>query len=244
MEKGLVAIRCGNDQNRLAQTLAKDIGIKILSSRRVPTSKFVLEIYGQELKLCFLENPRMKPWQLDFNRVRPGAGKDPLLRAIGGKARNVLDATAGWCGDALHIARHGIKVAAIEQHKLIFAMVEHAWAGINDLELKQRLSLKYGSSVKTINQLTYSPDVIYLDPMYPESTKSAATRKEIYLLRNIVGTAGDGREIFDAAMVKAAQRVVVKRPHYAESIAPGKVGETRSKLVRFDIYKPNTNSKL
>ncbi|MGI9311841.1 MAG: class I SAM-dependent methyltransferase, partial [bacterium] len=52
------------------------------------------------------------------------------------------------------------------------------------------------------------------------------------------GAADDSLPLFEQAMSRAIMRVVVKRPHRAPPLAPGKVGETIGKLVRFDIYKP------
>jgi 16S rRNA (guanine1516-N2)-methyltransferase len=150
----------------------------------------------------------------------------------------VIDVTAGWCDDALHIARQGKHVTAVEQNRIVLAMIKHAAQYISDPGLNDRFKLVGGNASNFLESLAHSPDVIYLDPMYPENNKNSIPRKELAILRQLVGDTGNSQRLFDCAMALARKRVVVKRPHYAEPLAPGKVGETSSKLVRFDIYKP------
>ena len=82
-------------------------------------------------------------------------------------------------------------------------------------------------------------DAVYLDPMYPrEDEKSAKQKKEMFLLRELVGKDLDAEALFEAAWAAAAKRVVVKRPDDAPRITrarePSMVLE--GKTVRYDIY--------
>jgi len=56
------------------------------------------------------------------------------------------------------------------------------------------------------------PDVIYLDPMYPEKKKSASVKKNMQMLQKLLGHDLDTDEVLSAALLKADKRVVVKRP--------------------------------
>lgn len=240
----MVSIKCDAAGSALANQLAEFLNASIIAQAQLPETKFLLQINHDTLSVSVVCQPKLKPLSLDFNMTRPSKGKDPLLRAMGANARSVIDATAGWCTDALHLARHGLQVIAIEQNRMVVALTTHAAEKIDQPDLRNRLTLMNGNSIEVINSLAQSPDVIYLDPMYPKTNKKSATRKELTLLRDIVGTQNNGQQLFDGdlfdcAMVWAKQRVVVKRPHYAAPLAPGKVGETRGKLVRFDIYKPH-----
>lgn len=237
----MIAIKCDDASRRLASQLAEFLNVPIIGQQDRSDTKFLLEINHDALSLRAVCQPKLKPFCLDFNRARPGKGKDPLLRAIGTHTYSVIDATAGWCSDALHIARHDIKVLAIEQNRIVAALATHAMKKITQPDLKKRFTLMNGDSVEVLDSLAQSPDVIYLDPMYPDKNKNSATKKELTLLRDIVGVQENSQQLFARAMAWAKHRVVVKRPHYAPPLAAGKVGETRSKLVRFDIYKPHAN---
>ena len=248
MQKTVISIKCDDASRQLANQLAEFLNAPIIEQEhllntkllktKLRNTKFLLEINHDGLSLRVVCQPKLKPFCLNFNIARPGKGKDPLLRAIGANTRSVIDATAGWCADALHIARHGIKVLAIEQNRIVVALATHAAQEMDDPNLSKRFTLMSGNSIDLLNSLAQSPDVIYLDPMYPEKNKKSATRKQLMLLRDIVGAQENSQQLFERAMAWAKYRVVVKRPHYAAPLASGKVGETRSKLVRFDIYKP------
>ena len=81
------------------------------------------------------------------------------------------------------------------------------------------------------------PDVIYLDPMYPTRTKSALGKKELRILRQIVGEDLDAGELLQVALKTARKRVVVKRPRLAPPI-PGPEPNLvfKGKTSRFDVY--------
>ncbi len=237
--KKMLAIKSDAAGSRLANHLAAFLDAPIIAQTQLPSSRFLLEINHNRLSLRSVCQPELKPICLDFNIVRTHKGKDPLLRAIGANTRSVIDATAGWCTDALHLARHGIDVLAIEQNHLVITLVSDAAQKIDDADVRNRLTLMDGNSVDLLDSLEQSPDVIYLDPMYPQKKKKSVPRKELALLRDIVGMQDNSQQLFERAMLWAKQRVVVKRPHYAEPLAAGKAGETRGKLVRFDIYKPH-----
>jgi len=88
------------------------------------------------------------------------------------------------------------------------------------------------------------PDVVYLDPMFPERTGSAVPSKELRLLARIVGASQDAETLLEAAVASGAPRVVVKRPRLAPTLsiaraaAPGMRLEGRSS--RFDVYFPTS----
>jgi Protein of unknown function (DUF548). len=85
--------------------------------------------------------------------------------------------------------------------------------------------------------LAEKPDCIYLDPMFPPKRKqSAATRKSMAILRDILGDDLDRQVLFEAAFAATGRRVVVKSPDYAEPLG-GKPQESyQGKLLRYDVY--------
>ncbi len=238
-------VRSDKVSEELARQAGEWLGVEVMrvEQRAVSDATFVLEMENLAMALQVNDSPGLKPFALDFNRPRKGAGREPLLRAVGGNTRVLVDMTPGWCADALQLARQGIRVSAIERNPVVFLMIRHARAGIYDVSLRERLQLFHGRSERWLQTRKARPDVIYLDPVFPARTKSAATRKEMVILQRLSrqddnGEGGNEQMLFDTAMKYARNRVVVKRPLHAAPLAPGKVGETRGKLVRFDIYKP------
>lgn len=101
------------------------------------------------------------------------------------------------------------------------------------LEIYNRDARDY---LKKLDPQNY-PDVIYFDPIFPEKTKSALSRKSARLLKNLVGEDEDAPEIFNLALKIARKRVVVKRPKYAKTMTDLKPDIVFSgKTVRFDVY--------
>jgi 16S rRNA (guanine1516-N2)-methyltransferase len=85
------------------------------------------------------------------------------------------------------------------------------------------------------------PDVIYIDPMYPERKKSALVKKDMQILQRLLGKDENAETLLKTALECAAKRVVVKRPIHA-----GPVGDIKpntaisSKKTRYDIYVVNS----
>ena len=82
-----------------------------------------------------------------------------------------------------------------------------------------------------------APDVVLLDPMYPDLGASAASRKEMALLQALLGGDADADALLEPALALARHRVVVKRPRAAPPLAgrpPSHRVEGRS--TRFDVY--------
>ena len=91
-------------------------------------------------------------------------------------------------------------------------------------------------------------DAIYIDPMYPQRKKSAAVKKEMQALHQLLGPDTDSDELLanacEAAQHLATQRIVVKRPGWAEPL-PGYAGwqavtSHSSENTRYDVYLPST----
>jgi len=82
------------------------------------------------------------------------------------------------------------------------------------------------------------PDVIYLDPMYPEKKKSASVKKNMQLLQKLLGHDLDTGEVLNAALTKATKRVVVKRPKGAAVLNASRQPTLayESKGTRYDTY--------
>jgi 16S rRNA (guanine1516-N2)-methyltransferase len=101
-----------------------------------------------------------------------------------------------------------------------------------------RIKLVVGDAIELLSQSPdqKAPEVVYLDPMYPLRGKTALPKKEMRLLRRLVGDDEDAGELFNAAARVARDRVVVKRTPRAPPLAPKPSISCRGKLARYDVY--------
>ena len=81
------------------------------------------------------------------------------------------------------------------------------------------------------------PEVIYLDPMYSASKKTALNKKELRILAKLVGKDADADKLLLLALKVAKKRVVVKRARLAPNLANLKPDTTfTGRTTRFDVY--------
>ena len=159
----------------------------------------------------------------------------PLARAVG-RGRplpTVIDATAGLGRDAFVLASLGYAVVAVERSPILHALLanglEHAAGAARD-----RLQLVHGDARDYLKK--ERPDVVYLDPMFPERTKSALVKKEMQLFHELLGAEDDALSLFEVALAVARSRVVVKRPAKAAPLGPRPTYAVRGTRVRWDVY--------
>ncbi len=182
-----------------------------------------------------------------YRRMHGGGRKEALVRAIGIKGKtkpHVLDATGGLGRDAFVIASQGCRVTIVEKNPVIFALLEDGLTrAANDPDIggmvKERMLLIKGNSLDLLAKLAEDdrPDVVYLDPMYPHRNKSAKAKKEMQILRALIGEDTGSEKLLAASLKTALKRVVIKRPSYAPNIGeigPDLVYKTRKN--RFDVY--------
>ncbi|HED33119.1 MAG TPA: 16S rRNA methyltransferase [Gammaproteobacteria bacterium] len=197
-----------------------------------------------------------------------GGKGQTIARAIGIKqgkpAPYVLDATAGLAKDSYVFACLGCKLLMLERSPVIAALVQD---GINraSLNVEFRNIIEQGFILRNQDALTCiqaiagdsdidtgttaemtagippetdCPDVIYLDPMYPEKKKSASVKKGMQILQTLLGSDTDTDKVLDAALCKATERVVVKRPKGAPALSSEHTPTLsyESKATRYDVY--------
>jgi 16S rRNA (guanine1516-N2)-methyltransferase len=229
-----VAVR-GND------ALARELALPIAGDDAA--CDLVLTWTDGALELRDLREPRLNPLRVDFSdaELRPYAAglsrRQPLARAIG-KHQLVADACAGLGQDALRLALMGFRVTAIERSRVVAALLADGLRRLDQQHaLHGRLRLLTGDARELLGTLQPRPEVVYLDPMFPEKRRrTAAVRKELKWLRELVGDDPDVLELFDAARRTATHRVVVKRPDHAPPLVPQPAASIAGKLVRYDIY--------
>jgi 16S rRNA (guanine1516-N2)-methyltransferase len=146
----------------------------------------------------------------------------------------VVDATAGLGLDSLILAASGAQLWVIEEHPLL-----QQWLYL----LQAQASLLFPSlphhppwTVIPENALSVlkhptdffpkPPDILYLDPMFPPRTKSAAVQLSMQLLHRLFheqagALAEKNQFLFDQAFKSGALRVVIKIPRLKIKALPG-----------------------
>jgi len=90
---------------------------------------------------------------------------------------------------------------------------------------------------ENITNKASAPDVIYIDPMYPDRKKSALVKKDMQILQHLHDRDDKSSELLECALQYAKKRVVVKRPVQAETLNSRKPNTCiKSKKTRYDIY--------
>ncbi len=221
---------------------------------------------GGETRLALrdLEDNQMSPLAVDFtsgtllHRLKHGLSKNqPISKALGLKSLDpsiapfVLDATAGFGTDALVMAALGCRVRAIERNEVIFELLEDGKTRLDEkaqsdddeslIALAMRFSFELGDAKAILLNIGEHerPDVVYLDPMYPDDgkPKSALPKKTMQMFRRLLDGDDDADELWEIAMRTARKRVVVKRPLKAEFIAGQKPAHAfEGKTARYDLY--------
>ncbi|MGD9948365.1 MAG: class I SAM-dependent methyltransferase [Desulfobulbus sp.] len=153
----------------------------------------------------------------------------------------LIDATAGLGRDALLLATHGFRVEMIEINPVVAALLSDGLNRASRLShlrmVTERIRLRSGNSVEIFTDLAELPEVIYLDPMFPERSKSAKVKQNLRLLQYLDDRSIAPESLLQAALLVGAKKVVVKRPLKGPHLA-GKVPSysLKGKAVRFDIY--------
>lgn len=192
------------------------------------------------------------PVRVDFtqgqaaHRRQFGGGSGQMIaRVIGvqsGVRPRVLDATAGLGRDAFVLASLGCDVVLAERQPIVAALLEDGLARArldpSTAPIVAHMRLMPGDACALFDGWQgVPPQVIYLDPMFPQREKSALVKKEMRFFHDIVGQDDDAPVLLDKALALASHRVVVKRPRHAPALGdrpPGYALEGKSS--RFDVY--------
>ena len=184
------------------------------------------------------------------HRQQFGGGRgQAIAKAMGlksGITPAILDTTAGLAGDAFVLANLGCPVTLIERSPIIYALIEDAVERASLSDTFQHI-IKQGFNIINADANDFitlqlakncpKPDVIYIDPMYPERKKTALVKKDMQVLQRLHDNNDTSSKLFENALLYAKKRVVVKRPLHAETISKKQPNTCiKSKKTRYDIY--------
>lgn len=248
-----------------ANQLAKDLGYPILDgslSLEAKQSMFQYELIldDQGLSLCPTNTKLHGAIRCDFGsaanthrRKHGGGNGQAIAKAIGVSGRfspTVVDLTAGLGVDGFVLASLGCSMTLIERNKVVHYLLND---GLERARQAASMDTALGSIVGRINLVGQDsseflillppkerPDIVYLDPMFPERKKSAKVKKEMQAFHSIVGSDDDSADLLALALAQAKYRVVVKRSVSAEWLGGLKPSYSLTgKSTRFDVFALN-----
>ena len=180
---------------------------------------------------------------------RGAAGEGRLASALGLKRRpnpRVLDATAGLGRDSIVAAALGCDVIACERSPIVELLLRDGLARAAEdpalTAVVERVRVEARDARDVLGALSDEdrPDVVLLDPMFPERRKTARAKGEMQLLQMLLGAPPEGEDaaLLEAALTHARRRVVVKRPAHAPSMAGARSPdlEVPGRAARYDVY--------
>ena len=182
-----------------------------------------------------------------LSRLKPGRLKAELLvRAAhmrGVDAPVAIDATAGFGEDSLLLAAAGFTCELYERDPVVAALLADALVrALHDPDLApyaERMSLVPGDSLEGMRvhaEAGETVDVVYLDPMFPERTKSAAVKKKFQLLHRLERPCDDEEELLETARACSPKKIVIKRPAKGPLLAGACPSyQIKGKAVRYDV---------
>lgn len=181
--------------------------------------------------------------KLAYRREHVSLRTESLARALGLTHSNqpkIIDATAGFARDSFILASLGFEITLLERSPIVYKLVKDGIERALDNPyvgpIVNRLHLIQTDAINWLQEITEPPELIYLDPMFPERKNSAKVKKEMQLLQNLLGEEDDAETLLKQALACATRRVVVKRPRLAKSLLESPSFSIKGSSCRFDVY--------
>jgi len=258
----IALVQCQKSASVEEVALSKSLNIPIIIPNQLARStKFYLRFTDGRLSL-FL-NGEKAPGAVSVNfsqssiqrRIKDSIFKQGIIKAMAIKRSNfprILDGTAGLGKDSFLLASLGCAVTMYERSPIVHALLADGLqrgrmtanitvaAAISNLQL-------WNSNFDATIKLDQVADIVYLDPMFPRSRRSARAKKDMYLLQQLLsgeqeprsqqGNQCDEFNLLDAARAIAQKRVVVKRGKTTPYMGACKPDiEFKGSSNRYDVY--------
>ncbi len=243
----IVCVEKGGDLTK-ARVLADKLNVPLILSEPLQEEPedLALRFHEGGLTLCG-EGMEM---QGDLTHMIPRLKKNNLQKEYLVKASRMknpeehpvaVDATAGMGEDSLLLAAAGYQVFLYELNPVIAALLKDSLRRASSVpELKEavsRMHVREGDSIEGLSRLDTAPDLILLDPMFPERKKSGLIKKKFQLLQKLERPCSDEESLFDAAWSAGPRRLVIKRPLKGPYLAGVKPDYSiQGKAIRYDCF--------
>ena len=192
-----------------------------------------MELRGEYARML----PRLRPDRLAHELLVRAAKVKPA----GDRPLRAVDATAGLGEDALLLAAAGFSVRLFERNAVIAALLRDAMERASLIpelvETVSRMEVSEADSVDALRSLDFEPDVVLLDPMFPQKGKDAAAKKKLQMFQQLECPCDDEGTLFEAAIAASPRKIVVKRPVKGPLLAGRKPDYSlEGKAIRYDCY--------
>ena len=163
-----------------------------------------MELRGEYARML----PRLRPDRLAHELLVRAAKVKPA----GDRPLRAVDATAGLGEDALLLAAAGFSVRLFERNAVIAALLRDAMERASLIpelaETVSRMRVSEADSVDALRSLDFEPDVVLLDPMFPQKGKDAAAKKKLQMLQQLECPCDDEEALFEATIAAGTPRLL------------------------------------
>ena len=232
-----------NSVNKQTEFMTRRYFKKKVEEFKKQTQKDTFFYLIQENNKWILLDEEQNSLAIDFDedhlnyRRKPAGKSDLLLKAIGKKSKNILDVSCGLGIDSVFLLGQGLSVESFERNPLVYFLLSQAKLSSSRNEIKSWpihfLDAQSDSLDELIKQKTF--DVIYFDPMFPEKKKTALSKQEMQLFKNLVGADEDAVEILKK-ILNYGIKIVVKRPLRSEFLLEKPKMTFEGNSIRFEVY--------
>jgi 16S rRNA (guanine1516-N2)-methyltransferase len=237
------------DQKTQAQYLATQLHLPYISNITTHYD-YILSLHSDYISLQ-KTTEKKRPLLIDFlskkmqhRRKQATCRTEMLARALGltrTSSYRIVDTTTGLGRDSFILASLGFEITLLERSPIIHTLLENAMLRASQDPttacIMKRMHLIHQDAITYLCNATTYPDIIYLDPMFPQRKKSALSKHDMQVFHAIIGEDVDADNLLHAARMSAQKRVVVKRPRYATPLANQTPTFSLSgSSNRFDVY--------
>lgn len=243
-EKIVLFVSKNADYNK-AESIAKKLDINMVFEESENMSLYLrfdenglalvskdMKLYGDFSKMCK---------RLKTNNLR----NELLVKAAKIKEKNknlnAIDATAGLGEDSFLLAAAGFNVKLYEKNPIIAALLIDALDRAKNMpdlaKIINKMEVIEEDSINALKNINEKVDVILLDPMFPERTKSGLVKKKFQILHKIETPCNNEVDLINAAFDANPHKIIIKRPLKGEYLAGMKPSYSiKGKAIRYDVW--------
>lgn len=246
--KSLAILQCGSTPEPREQQLRTRLECALLAED-CGEFEFLLQYRPEGLTLFNTGPDAPGGLNVDFNdaalqrRRQQSLKRQDLGKAVGlkhGSDQTILDATAGLGSDAFLLASSGCQLVLLERSPVVAALLADGLlraqqAGGELAAIAARMRLRQDDFLGDSD--LPEVDVVYLDPMFPTDRKTAKSKKNMFLLQQLLGQNSDSQLLLQRAKSLARRRIVVKRARHSPLLDGSSPDiQFRGSSSRYDVY--------
>lgn len=236
-DKIVICLQCGDADE--ASALSARTGLPL---REEPGEELTVLFDKDGVSLCGYGLSYLCDLSQMQRRISGGRLMHEMLVHLSKTAKprpRAVDATAGLGEDSLLLAAYGYEVTLFERDPIVACLLRDALRRAGKIpelaEAVGRMTLIEGDSTVGMASLPEVPDLVYLDPMFPERQKSGLIGKKLQLLQKLEQPCVEESALLDAAIATGCEKIVIKRPLKGPFLAGRKPSYSiKGKAIRYD----------